>query len=462
MQKIEKVLLSFIILTILLKILLCFHLGPVIDPDSSEYLSYMESIYDGYGLSQKDYTDNQIKPTAWRMPLFVYFNYYVNKIIGNNKKENFAKTILITNTIFYILILAFSFLISKNLTNDTKFSLTCTLILSLTPNLFYNSFLILTDTMFSFSIILFSYFFVKFLKTHNKNLVVLASITLGISLLIRPIMKFYVFLVILIIFYINQDLRSKIKSSLVFLFFFTITTLPWLIRNYYKLGFFGFETNQGINTLWSAIAIVDEYDESDDEITSKIRRILIKYKNTYPFLGPLEAEKEIRKTLNLSEVEASKYLTRIGIKTIISKPHKFSKIYLRGIINNLTSATSELKLIDYLFYKGYYDKQHKVMMKIHHWQIPTNLNEFFTILPNLFFRFIHLIISIIVLISAIDFFKKDKLTSIFFLSLTLYLIGLTSMVASYDRYRLPVEFIFSFYLTYFIYNFKKIFYKQYY
>jgi 4-amino-4-deoxy-L-arabinose transferase-like glycosyltransferase len=460
MQKIEKVLLSSIILIILIKVLLCFYLGPIIDNDSPEYLSYMENIYNGYGLSRIDCRNNQIKPTAWRMPLFMYFNYYTNKIIGNNKKENFAKTILITNTVFYLLILIFCFLISNILTNDNKFSLISTLILSLTPNLFYNSFLVLTDTMFSFAVILFSYFFIRFLKTNNINLLILSAITIGISLLVRPIMKFYIFFIIgIIIFLPKETLISKFKKSFLFLLFFEIITLPWLIRNYYKLNFFGFETNQGINTLWSSISIMDDYNPNDDEITVKIRKILVKYKNTYPFIGPLEGEREVRKTLNLSEVEASKYLNKIGLQTILSKPHKFLKIYLRGIINNFTSATSELKLIDYLFYKGYYDRQHQIMMDIHNHKFP-NFKEIIVIFPNIFFRFIHLIIFLLVLFSMIDYFKKEKIVSLFLISLFAYLIGIASLVASYDRYRLPVEFIISFYLTYFIYNFKEIYSKN--
>jgi len=444
-----------LILIVLVKIALSFYLGPIIDPDSPEYISSIENIYNGYGFSKNDYIDNQIKPTAYRTPLFPYFNYYANKILGSNKKENFAKTILITNTLFYLLILIFCFLISNILTNDNKFSLISTLILSLTPNLFYNSFLVLTDTMFSFTIILFSYFFIKFIKTNQKHFLIISAITLGITLLTRPIMKFYILILIMIFLFAEGNLRSKIKNSAMFIFFFSITISPWLIRNYYKLNFFGFETNQGINTLWSSISIMDDYNPNDDEITSKIRKILVKYKNTYPFLGPLEGEREVRKTLNLSEVEASKYLNKIGLQTILSKPHKFLKIYLRGIINNLTSATSELKLIDYLFYKGYYDRQHQIMMNIHNHKFP-NFKEIIVIFPNIFFRFIHLIIFLLVLFSMIDYFKKENIVSLFLISLFAYLIGIASFVASYDRYRLPVEFIISFYLAYFIYNFKEL------
>jgi 4-amino-4-deoxy-L-arabinose transferase-like glycosyltransferase len=250
--------------------------------------------------------------------------------------------------------------------------------------------------MFSFTVILFSYFFIKFVKTNQKLFLIISGITVGITLLTRPIMKFYILILITIFLFTQGNLRSKIKNSAMFLFFFSITILPWLIRNYYKLNFLGLETNQGINTLWSSIAIMDDYNPNDDEITSKIRKILVKYKNTYPFLGPLEGEREVRKTLNLSEVEASKYLNKIGLQTILSKPHKFLKIYLRGIINNLTSATSELKLIDYLFYKGYYDRQHQTMMDIHNHKLP-NFKEIIVIFPNIFFRFIHLIIFLLVL-----------------------------------------------------------------
>jgi uncharacterized membrane protein len=98
-------------------------------------------------------------------------------------------------------------------------------------------------------------------------------------------------------------------------------------------------------------------------------------------------------------------------------------------------------------------------MKLHRWQIP-DTKEIILIIPNFFFRFIHLIVSITVIISAIKFYKKDKTTSLFFLSIMIYFIGLTSLVASYDRYRLPFESIISFYLTYFIYNFKEIYSKN--
>jgi hypothetical protein len=95
------------------------------------------------------------------------------------------------------------------------------------------------------------------------------------------------------------------------------------------------------------------------------------------------------------------------------------------------------------------------MMNIHNHKFP-NFKEIIVIFPNIFFRFIHLIIFLLVLFSMIDYFKKEKIVSLFLISLFAYLIGIASLVASYDRYRLPVEFIISFYLTYFIYNFKEL------
>jgi hypothetical protein len=171
------------------------------------------------------------------------------------------------------------------------------------------------------------------------------------------------------------------------------------------------------------------------------------------------AEIEARKKLKLTEVESSKYFQKIGMETILTHPFEFFKIFIRNLTNNITSSTSEIKLID-LFYPGYYDKQHNIMTKFENIENPQQdkriyLKDILMILPNFIFRIIHLMILFISIYGAYLLFKKDRISSIFISIFILYLLTLTSAVASYDRYRLPFGILLCLLVSYAAVNFFK-------
>ncbi|HOL63229.1 MAG TPA: hypothetical protein PK103_07685, partial [Elusimicrobiales bacterium] len=61
------------------------------------------------------------------------------------------------------------------------------------------------------------------------------------------------------------------------------------------------------------------------------------------------------------------------------------------------------------------------------------------------------------LIGIIASFKKlDKRKSVFLISFLSYIIIISSLSSSYDRYKLPIEFIINFYLAYFLCNLEDI------
>jgi hypothetical protein len=119
----------------------------------------------------------------------------------------------------------------------------------------------------------------------------------------------------------------------------------------------------------------------------------------------------------------------------------YNKIMESGNTAIIIPTYNEIKMINF-FYPDYYDKQHNIMTKFENIENPQQdkkiyIKDILMILPNFIFRIIHLMIFFISIYGAYLLFKKDRISSIFISIFILYLLTLTSAVASYDRYRLP-------------------------
>ncbi len=462
LKKINRGILVIISLALFVRLLSFVFLPILIDPDSPSYIEHIQNIYDGKGFSVKDYTDNTIKPTAYRMPLFQYSVYFVLKILKLDK-DRILSGIKILNAVSSLFTLLFVFFISYLITENLRISIVSFLLTFLNINLFYNSMLALTDTFFSFTVGLFILTTILAIKYKKNYLFFISGLTLGFSILTRPITKFYPVVMVLFLFYIFEKTKKSIQISVVFLIGVILVTFPWIMRNYQKLGLLGFETNQGLNMLWSFSSLV-EITKVDDTrpIIKRIKEIIIEDRKECPW--PMGAEIKARKELKLSEVESSRYFQRIGIETILTHPFSFLKIFLRNLLNNITSATSEIKMIDIFLKRGYYDVQHKIMIRFENIEKSEKkditFKEFLIILPNIIFRFIHLVSFIIAMIGAYLFIKRYKEYGIFLLSLVWYCLILTSIVGSYDRYRVPFEIILNFFISYVFIKFYSRYYEK--
>lgn len=440
----------FLTLLILIRVFLFLTLSPRLDPDSSLYIHHIENLYEGFGFSVRDYVDNNYKPTAYRPPLFQYLSYLITKFFLKDKSM-ILSSISIINFLSSLSLFIISFVISYYLTKSIPISTLSIILTLLNINMFYNSTLVLTDTFFAAIVSLTIITCTIAIKNNNKILFFLTGICLGSSILTRSILKFYPIVLIIYLIYINKDIKKALMLTLITLFGVSIIIFPWILRNSKKMGFIGIETNQGLNTLWSTSSLV-EIKEKDlkEPMIYEIKKIIIENRKESPW--PMGAEIKARKELNLSEVEASKYFQKIGVETILSHPFSFIKIFLRNLLNNITSATSELKMIDILFYNGYYELQHNIMIRFENIEKSDkkdiSFKEFLLILPNFIFRIIHLISFTIAMIGGYLFTKKKKEIGIFLLSFIWYVLLLTSAVASYDRYRLPFEIILNFFISF--------------
>lgn len=448
-------LISITVVLLLLRIFILLDKIPIIEADTIGYIEHIYNIYDGNGFSSKDVVDNTIKPTAYRMPLFQYSTYLIMKVF-NIKKKDVIKAIHILNFISSVGVIILSFFIAYVITGNFTISFLVCILTIININLIYNSMLALTDTFFSFVMAVFIFIVILGIKFEREYLFFLSGITLGFSILTRPIVKFYPFVFMFLILTLKGDgVKSKILKVTFFLSGVLIVITPWILRNYAKMGFIGLETNQGLNTIWSTYPLV-EIREKDkrDPIIYRIKQIIFENKDT----SPCVMEAKVRKELNLSEKDSSKYFQKIGVETIISHPFEFLVIFLKNLMNNITSAVSELKIIDMLFKEGYYNSVGQAMIEMKNISKfrDINLKDVLTVMPNFIFRIVHFLTFIISVIGACLFIKKYKHYGFFLLSFVFYHIILTSAVAGYDRYRVPIEVVLNFFIAYFLYEiFKK-------
>jgi 4-amino-4-deoxy-L-arabinose transferase-like glycosyltransferase len=411
-------------------------------------MEVIENISNGYGFSRVDIADGQMKPYSNKPPLFFYISSLFHKIL-NGKLEN---DIIILNFLSSILTLLLWLYITYLITENKKITIITGWILSINPNLIYNSLTIMSDTFYLLTFSLFVLFFILSIKKKNKYLFFISGISMGISVLTRTVLKaFWIFGIIFIIFVLKDEFKKKIRYSLLFLVGHLLIVLPYHIRNYIAFNSPSpIEFHQGIALTWMIIPLIENTNYSP--LANKYPTIseiikLLKGREMVP-------EKELKLSFKLSDIKLCKYLTLITLYTIKENPLQYLKLYIKNVINIITSSSSYLLIIN-IFKNGFYDKQHKIFKEFILDKTKKDLKEILIILPNLFFRFINLIFFIIFIIGIMTFYKNNNEITAFLIILFSYIIIVSSLALGYDRYRLPIEpliSICSIYLLYYKYH----------
>ncbi len=114
---------------------------------------------------------------------------------------------------------------------------------------------IITEGIFTPVLLLFTFYFIKYLKAEKNSYLWYSSALLGVATLIRPIMFYFWPLVIPIIIYkMNRfGWRVVLKNALIFVAIFFLVLSPWLVRNKISLN------NWQIAGLQGYVFFIDHY-----------------------------------------------------------------------------------------------------------------------------------------------------------------------------------------------------------
>lgn len=429
-----------IILSTLIRIYLCSIHGPAYLGDSNEYIEVINNIYHGYGFSKLDIVEKKIMPYSNKMPIFFYVVAYMSYIFTNNIELN----VFLLNTLSLIIIIILTFKIAYIITKNEDYSILTSYFLALNPNMIFNSISIMSDTFYSMIIIIFTYILVLSIKENKKYLFFISGLLLGTTVLTRAVLKFYWIILVLSFFiFLNIRFKEKIRISLIFLTGYFLIILPYHIRNYIKLNTFSpLEFHQGIAGVWPIIPLIKDTDYLG--LTKKYPKIdeIANFLKEYD----IPPERKIMKKFRLNSVDINKYLTAISINTILQNPFGYLKIYIRNLLNTLSSQSSTLRIID-IFKPGFDEKQHKEFIKF-----MKDKKITYYVAINITLRIITFSIIALSIYGIISFIKTNYIIGIFLLIFLSYTILFSSLTLSYDRYRMPVEFIISIFFIHLIFN----------
>ena len=219
----NKTIIGVLFGSIFLKLLLLFIVGIQQFPDSNTYLKIAHKIYEAHFLFPSDeLLDAPITPYFYAFLVFLenYFSNYVF-VFGN---------IIIATATIYIL-----FFIAKSIFNSIKIANIVAIIMAIYPFLNFYSLSILSETLYLFFIYTSFLFLVRFIKNHNFFDIILFSLIFALSVLTRfSSLPMYLIILFWSIFVVRSYV-SNIKLlmyTLASIFVFTLTMLPWWIRNY--------------------------------------------------------------------------------------------------------------------------------------------------------------------------------------------------------------------------------------
>ena len=192
--------------------------------------------------------------SQFRTPGYPFFISIIYSIFGNKPWV----VLLIQNFINAISLLGI-FYLSRIFFND-NISYLSTILYTFDPLTIFYSNTLLTETLFSFILVYSIYSLFMGLKKERLKYFMISGILLGVCTLIRPITLYFPFVMFAIIFIYQKTRRSfRYYAIIVFTLLFTVTIIPWMIRNYINYGYLNLTSFKGYNLLYYNATATEYY-----------------------------------------------------------------------------------------------------------------------------------------------------------------------------------------------------------
>lgn len=192
------------------------------------YYELSQNIMNGHGFTFDDhspYRPNSLRPPLWPylIALFAYIGgYYL---------------VLIVELIMASLIPVFGYKIAKLLFEE-KVARAVSVLMIVEPYSVLLSFLLYSETSFTFFFIISLYFLIKYFYKENSLYMIWSGIFLGLALLIKPTVQYFPILIPLffILAFWKKNLKRRLIQAVLYSLIAVAIISPWLIRNYRYFG----------------------------------------------------------------------------------------------------------------------------------------------------------------------------------------------------------------------------------
>lgn len=437
------------IIYLLFSIIVTWHYGVnflmPLDSDTAQHIQLAENLikYKTFSLDSLDLNKNlslPLRPTNFLTPAFAWWLAAIYLIFSS-----FTPAIFL-GAIFFALAVPLTNFIGREIFSDKKATTLATIAFLVEPLSIYHSGLVFTEQLFVPFFLVAIYLFIRYLKTMDKRLLVIALFLFSFSTLIRPII-FYL-LPLLIIIPIIIELRTSRKKAIIFglicLFVVYSAVGMWMIRNKLVLNTWQISSNQK--------AILGYHYQT-------LRQYLIRNKGFDP--GNIDV-----KSLSFYDVdEYSEIVGKLSIQKILQYKWDYLKIHLYYmplffVSNGYDNLSRELLNKPE---NSNVNFGNRLLLQAFSGNLKGILNSLFSApIPDVIFvlgAFIWVIISLAALFGFYAAFRSkkgvDKLVIIGIIVLILYFPFVSSPLIT-ARYRLPINPLIFIFAASGLYNIKKI------
>ena len=233
------------------------------------------------------------------------------------------------------------FLIARRISGSERSALLCAFLYSIEPVSVVYSTQLLSETLFTFLLVLFLYGLGRYLNSRSTVFLILSALSLTASAYVRPIGFFLpipiaVFLLVCLVLRSSGKIKGLVHISLFILICFLGTGL-WQWRNWQVTGYSGF-ANVAVYSLY--------YYQAGPVVAKKEGISFYRYlkeegwfkSEVYYSRHPEQRKWPLSKRM--------KYMTREGLKTLMANPGIFIPIFASGMVRVLLDpeAVSFLKI----------------------------------------------------------------------------------------------------------------------
>jgi 4-amino-4-deoxy-L-arabinose transferase-like glycosyltransferase len=220
--------------------------------------------------------------------------------------------------------------LSKALYQNKEAALLAFLFLTIYTSFIKIGFLLLTETLFTFFLIIVVLFHIKFIKEAKGYYFYSGALLLGFLTLCRPYTLFLPLAIGLTLYFLNR-LKRRLRSILIYLAVFLVCLMPWIVRNLICFNKFTLLAAGSGLVFWAGT------DFYSDALPNRI----IEGKNAYARANILTAPYN-----SICSPEADGILWQAGFRNISSHPFKYLKLCGRKMFRFLgvTSAYGRGKL----------------------------------------------------------------------------------------------------------------------
>lgn len=324
---------------------------------------------------------------------------------------------------------------------DKTTAVSAYLFLLLHANVIMCMLLVLSDAWFAVLSALTYIVLWKALESRKTKGYVFAGLAMGVTSMVRPIMKLYLGVVFLLAAARERRPKAILLHAATVSSAFLIAVSPWLIRNAIHFGKPVFNTLEGQNLLWTNWDLV-RLKKSDSPRVAELKRRIQEYGQTgrIGHLSELRGEAYWR----ANELAVSEELKRVAYETYRENAGAVAKRWIRNFYN-MTISPSHYDELQSLWMRR------PAYLQIRNSGIlfePSSWERKFVHLFDELRRVIRISYHYLAWIGLALVLLRKPFLGLFFALNILYFTGITAIVAGYDRYRLNIEVFYAVLIVY--------------